>query len=175
MAIRIGRLEDSSLIARRLAPCRIVVVASPAYLARQGEPRTPGELTRHDCIRYMYGEGGEVWHFVGPDGPGSVRVSGQLRTNNGDAMRVAAVKGRAIAALPSFIVSEELSSGALVPILRDYGVAEMAVHAVYPGGRNPSAKLRSFIDFLVPRFGENPSWDAWMDTAGGTDATVAAP
>jgi len=175
MAIRIGRLEDSSLIARRLAPCRIVVVASPAYLARQGEPRTPGELTRHDCIRYMYGEGGEVWHFVGPDGPGSVRVSGQLRTNNGDAMRVAAVKGRAIAALPSFIVSEELSSGALVPILRDYGVAEMAVHAVYPGGRNISAKLRSFIDFLVPRFGENPSWDAWMDTAGDTDATVAAP
>ncbi len=172
MAIRIGRLEDSSLIARRLAPCRIVVVASPAYLARRGEPRTPGELSGHDCMRYMYGEGGEIWNFQGADGPVSVRVSGQLRTNNGDAMRVAAVRGRAIAALPSFIVSEELSSGALVPILRDFGVAEMAVHAVYPGGRNPSAKLRSFIDFLVPRFGENPSWDAWMAKVG--DGWVAA-
>jgi DNA-binding transcriptional LysR family regulator len=162
MAVRIGRLEDSSLMARRLAPCRIVVVAAPAYLARMGEPGIPGDLVRHDCIRYMYGEGGEVWHFIGPDGPGAVRVSGQLRTNNGDAMRVAAVKGRAIAALPSFIVSAELASGALVPILREYRVEEMAVHAVYPPGRNPSAKLRSFIDFLVPRFGETPSWDAWM-------------
>jgi DNA-binding transcriptional LysR family regulator len=162
VAIRIGRLEDSSLMARRLAPCRFVVVASPAYLARRGVPRVPADLGAHDCVRYMYGEGGETWHFVGPDGPGSVRVHGQLRTNNGEAMRIAAVQGRAIAALPSFIVSEELASGALVPVLREYGVPEMALHAVYPPGRNPSAKLRSFIDFLVPRFGETPAWDAWM-------------
>lgn len=162
VAIRIGRLEDSSLMARRLAPCRVVVVAAPAYLARRGVPRTPDDLMNHDCVRYMYGEGGEVWPFTGPGGPGQVRVHGQLRTNNGEAMRIAALSGNAIAALPSFIVSEELASGALVPLLREYRLPEMGVHAVYPPGRNPSAKLRSFIDFLVPRFGEHPGWDAWM-------------
>ena len=183
-ALRIGRLGDSSLMARRLAPVRIVVVAAPAYLARHGVPRTPADLAQHHCARYMYGEGGDIWHMIGPDGPVSVRVSGQLRTNNGDAMRIAALHGTAIAALPSFIVSAELSSGALVPLLPGWGVEEMALQAVYPAGRNPSAKLRSFIDFLVPRFGEHPAWDHWRATAKWADtsdvganevATSAAP
>jgi DNA-binding transcriptional LysR family regulator len=185
LAIRIGRLGDSSLIARRLAPCRIVVCAAPDYLARMGTPRKPSDLTAHDCMRYMHGEGGEIWHFDGPEGKVAVRVHGQFRTNNGEAMRVAAVRGRAIAALPSFIISAELASGALVPLLTEWHGEEMAVHAVYPPGRNPSPKLRSFIDFLVPRFGEHPSWDGWMtrtkevdpvDTdAAATDGRVAAP
>lgn len=169
MAVRIGVLGDSSLIARRLAPCRLVVVASPEYLARRGTPAMPTDLMKHDCIRYMYGEGGDIWHFAappdppGPQGPVAVRVHGQLRTNNGDAMRIAAAQGAGIAVLPSFIVSEELQSGALLPLLPGWRAAEeMAVHAIYPPGRNPSAKLRSFIDFLVPRFGELPSWDAWL-------------
>lgn len=164
MAVRIGVLGDSSLIARRLAPCRLVVVASPDYLARRGNPLQPTDLMKHDCIRYMYGEGGDIWHFGGPQGPVSVRVQGQLRTNNGDAMRIAAAQGAGIAVIPSFIVSDELLSGALVPVLPGWrGAEEMAVHAIYPPGRNPSAKLRSFIDFLVPRFGELPSWDAWLN------------
>jgi DNA-binding transcriptional LysR family regulator len=174
VAIRIGRLADSSLMARRLAPCRFVLVASPAYLARRGVPRVPADLQQHDCVRYMHGEGGEVWRFTGPEGPGEVRVHGQLRTNNGEAMRIAALRGNTIAALPSFIVSEELASGALVPVLRDWGVPEMALHAVYPPGRNPSAKLRSFIDFLVPRFGEHPVWDAWMARAPLTQGVAAS-
>jgi DNA-binding transcriptional LysR family regulator len=174
VAIRIGRLADSSLMARRLAPCRFVLVASPAYLARRGVPRVPADLQQHDCVRYMHGEGGEVWRFTGPDGPGEVRVHGQLRTNNGEAMRIAALRGNTIAALPSFIVSEELASGALVPVLRDWGVPEMALHAVYPPGRNPSAKLRSFIDFLVPRFGESPSWDGWMARTPLTQGVAAS-
>ncbi len=162
-AIRIGRLADSSLMARRLAPCKLVIVASPAYLARHGTPSVPSDLIKHDCIRYMYGEGGDIWHFQGPDGPLAVRVQGQLRTNNGDAMRIAASRGMGIAVTPSFIVSEELAKGTLVPLLKGWGAAEeMAVYVVYPPGRNPSAKLRSFIDFLVPRFGEQPVWDEWM-------------
>ena len=174
LAIRIGRLGDSSLIARRLAPCRIVVCAAPEYLARMGTPQVPGDLTAHDCVRYMYGEGGEIWHFERAEQKVAVRVHGQFRTNNGEAMRVAVVRGRAIAALPSFVISDELASGALVPLLQDWHVDEMAVHAVYPPGRNPSAKLRSFIDFLVPRFGEHPSWDAWMSRTGDADGRVAA-
>lgn len=163
LAIRIGRLSDSSLIARRLAPCRIVICAAPDYLARRGTPHIPADLAGHDCVRYMHGEGGDIWHFGGPAGSVAVRVHGQMRTNNGDAMRIVALRGRAVVALPSFIVSAELSSGALVPVLTDWRIAEMAVHAVYPPSRNPTAKLRSFIDFLVPRFGDPPSWDAWMD------------
>lgn len=167
MAVRIGRLADSSLMARRLAPCRLVIVASPGYLARRGTPLVPGDLTKHDCIRYMYGEGGDVWHFQGPDGKLAVRVQGQLRTNNGDVMRIAASRGMGIAVAPSFIVNDDLASGALVPLLHGWsGAEEIAVHAVYPPGRNPSAKLRSFIDFLVPRFGEQPAWDGWMAKAG---------
>ena len=167
MAVRIGRLADSSLMARRLAPCRLVIVASPGYLARRGTPLVPGDLTKHDCIRYMYGEGGDVWHFQGPDGKLAVRVQGQLRTNNGDVMRIAASRGMGIAVTPSFIVNDDLASGALVPLLHGWsGAEEIAVHAVYPPGRNPSAKLRSFIDFLVPRFGEQPAWDGWMAKAG---------
>ncbi len=163
MAVRIGTLADSSLIARRLAPCRLVVVASPDYLARRGTPREPADLARHDCIRYMYGEGGDIWHFAGPQGPEAVRVQGQLRTNNGDAMRIAALQGAGIAVIPSFIVSDELLAGTLTPLLPAWrGAEEMAIHAIYPPGRNPSAKLRSFIDFLVPRFGELPSWDGWL-------------
>ncbi len=163
-AVRIGALADSSLMARRLAPCRLVVVASPDYLARHGTPQAPADLTKHDCIRYMYGEGGDIWHFHGPDGPQPVRVQGQLRTNNGDAMRIAASRGMGIAVIPSFIVSAELASGALVPILHGWGTADkLAVNVVYPPGRNPSAKLRSFIDFLVPRFGEQPVWDTWRE------------
>lgn len=163
MAVRIGALGDSSLMARRLAPCRLVVVASPAYLARHGTPMVPEELSRHDCIRYMFGEGGDVWNFRGPQGQVAVRVQGRLRTNNGDAMRIAALQGAGLAVVPTFIVSDELLSGALVTVLAGWrGADEFAVHAVYPPGRNPSAKLRSFIDFLVPRFGEMPSWDAWL-------------
>jgi DNA-binding transcriptional LysR family regulator len=174
LAIRIGRLGDSSLIARRLAPCRIVVCAAPEYLARRGTPLVPADLSRHDCVRYMYGEGGEIWHFEQAEQKVAIRVRGQLRTNHGEAMRVAVVRGRAIAALPSFIISAELAAGTLVPLLQDWRVDEMAVHAVYPPGRNPSAKLRSFIDFLVPRFGERPSWDAWMSRGGAADSRVAA-
>lgn len=175
--IRIGRLSDSSMIARRLAPVGLVVVAAPAYLARHGVPLAPADLAQHRCIRYMFGDGSDVWHMVGPDGPTSVRVSGQLRTNNGDAMRIAALRGIAIAVVPSFIVSDALSSGALVPLLRGWGgEVELGLYAVYAPGRNPSAKLRSFIDFLVPRFGEQPAWDRWRATAtwaGAVDGSVA--
>ena len=167
-AIRIGRLADSSLMARRLAPCRQVIVASPDYLARRGTPRVPADLAKHECIRYMYGDGGDIWHFQGPDGPVAVRVQGQLRTNNGDAMRIAASRGTGIAVIPSFIVSDELANGVLVPLLDGWsGADEMAVHAIYPPGRNPPAKLRSFIDFLVPRFGEHPVWDNWRERRDG--------
>jgi len=162
LAIRIGRLADSSLIARRLAPCRRVACASPAYLQKHGHPREPADLAQHKCLGYRYDQSRDDWQFDGAMGPVSVRVHACLQANNGDALRVAALQGAGVAMLPSFIVGPDLAGGALVAILPGYRVPELAIHALYPHSRHLSAKVRSFVDFLVPRYGERPEWDAWM-------------
>ena len=93
LAVRIARLADSSLIARRLAPCRMVVCASPAYLERQGRPQRPDDLASHDYLGYSYGQARDEWRFDGPEGAASVRVRGTLQANNGDVLRTAALRG----------------------------------------------------------------------------------
>lgn len=163
LAVRIATLNDSSLIARRLAPSRMVVCASPGYLARYGRPVVPGDLTAHNCLEYSYGPNRGEWRFETPDGTEIVRVSGRIRANNGDALRAAALCGAGVVLMPSFICGGDLAEGRLVPLLCDRRVPDAAIYAVYPPGRHLSAKVRSFIDFLVPRFGEHPSWDAWLD------------
>jgi DNA-binding transcriptional LysR family regulator len=165
VAVRIGRLADSSLIARRLAPCRFVCCAAPAYLAAHGEPRHPANLARHECLLYSYTAGREGWEFSGPGGPLAVKVKGRLRANNGEALVAAAAAGLGIALSPTFMVSEELASGRLVPILRDFPIPESGIHAVWAPGRHLSAKIRTFVDFLAARFAAEPYWDAWA-TAG---------
>ncbi|CAH2602201.1 LysR family transcriptional regulator [Rhodovastum atsumiense] len=167
VAVRIARLTDSSLIARRLAPCRLVVCAAPAYLARHGRPLHPHDLTGHDCLSYSYDPGRDDWRFDGPQGAVAVTVRGRLRTNNGDVLRSAALRGAGIARLPSFIVGPDLAAGRLVPLLCGYRVPELGIHAVYPHSRHLSAKVRSFVDFLAPRFGERPDWDGWMTLPQG--------
>lgn len=162
VAVRIGRLADSSLIARRLAPCRMVVCASPEYLTRNGQPLVPADLAGHNCLGYSYGQARGEWQFEGPEGADLVRVRGRMQANNGDALRAAALHGTGVVLLPSFIVGIDLAAGRLLPVLAGYRVPELAIHAVYPPGRHLSAKVRSFVDFLVPRFGERPAWDSWM-------------
>ncbi|KAA2213358.1 LysR family transcriptional regulator [Teichococcus oryzae] len=168
LAIRIARLPDSSLIARRLAPCRMVACAAPEYLERRGWPRHPADLTGHDCLGYRYQARAE-WVFEGPQGPVPVRIRGRLDSNNGDVLRAAALRGAGIVLQPSFIVGADLAAGGLVPVLPGYRLPDLAIQAVYPPGRHLSAKIRSFIDFLLPRFGEHPGWDDWMPdtTAAG--------
>ncbi|MBR0671615.1 LysR family transcriptional regulator [Neoroseomonas soli] len=170
LAVRIARLADSSLIARRLAPSRTVVCASPAYLEQRGWPGQPADLVHHDCLLYSYDVGGDEWHLDGPDGTVAIRVRGRLQANNGDALRAAALRGAGLVAMPSFIVGADLAAGRLVPVLPGYRAPELVIHAVYAPGRHLSAKVRSFIDFLVPRFGEWPEWDAWMSSGGGAGA-----
>jgi DNA-binding transcriptional LysR family regulator len=164
VAVRIARLADSSLIARRLAPCRFVVCASPGYLKRQGRPEHPADLAQHNCLGYSYSAGGNEWRFDGPNGSSAIRLKGMLQTNNGDALCAAVVAGGGIARLPTFIAGPDMLAGRLTPILTQYRIAEIAIYAVYPPGRHLSVKVRSFVDFLVPRFGECPSWDVWMPT-----------
>jgi len=163
LVIRIADLPDSSLIARRLAPIRIVACASAGYLARAGTPRRPRDLADHNCLIYNYQRIPEEWTFTGPEGAVAVRVAGSLRANNGDAMRVAALHGLGIAQLPSFVAGEDLREGRLQQVLPDYAGPESSVFALFPHSRHLSAKVRAFVDFLVERIGAGPAWDDWME------------
>lgn len=160
LAVRIGRLADSSLVARKLAPMRRVVCASPAYLETRGFPASPEDLAAHDCLCYSNVALSDEWRFVSLDGMAwPVEVKGRLRTNNGDALRTAALQGVGLAYLPTFIVGGDLQAGTLISLLGDYIPQDSAVHAVYPHSRHLSPKVRAFVDFLADRFGPRPYWD----------------
>jgi Transcriptional regulator len=160
VAVRIGRLADSSLVARKLAPARRVMVAAPSYLDRRGRPATLGELADHDVLCYSYVPAAEEWRFDGPAGEESVRVSGRMRANNGEVLLAACLAGSGIAALPTFISGPSLRAGSLVRVLPHLERTDFAIHAVWPTARHLSAKVRAFVDFLAERFGPVPYWDA---------------
>jgi len=165
MAVRIGTLADSSLVARKLAPMRRTVCAAPAYLEKHGTPASPDDLKGHQCLCYSNVGMAQEWRFVRPDGrPWPVEVHGRLHANNGDALRAVALRGFGLAALPSFLVGRDFQSGALVSVLEEFLPQDSAVHAVYPHARHLSPKVRAFVDFLAERFGPVPYWDR-PDTA----------
>ncbi len=151
VAVRIGRLVDSSLIARRLATCRMAACASPGYLARNGGmPATPAALGRLNGLLYTYASiRGGTWTFHGPHGEEQIRLGGTLSANNGDALLAAAIAGQGVIVQPTFIVGDALREGRLVRLLPDYRLADLDVHAVYPSARHLSPKVRSLVDFLV--------------------------
>jgi DNA-binding transcriptional LysR family regulator len=156
----LGRLADSSLVARKLAPARRVVCASPAYLKARGVPETPDDLKQHQCLCYSNIAANDEWRFVRRDGKSwPVEVKGRLHANNGDALREAALKDLGLVYLPTFIVGRDLQSGALVSVLTDYVAQDSGLYAVYPHARHLSPKVRAFVDFLASRFGAQPYWD----------------
>jgi len=157
-AVRIGQLAPSSLISRRLASTRMVVCASPDYLARRGEPVHPRDLLGHDVISYSLSASGENWSFSGPAGEATVRVVPRMRTNNGDTCRAAALQHQGVILQPTFIVGQDLAQGTLREVLPGYRSGELGIHAVYPSRKFVSPKLRLLIDFLVEAFAE-PDWD----------------
>jgi DNA-binding transcriptional LysR family regulator len=159
VVIRIARLEDSSLVAQRIAPCRIVLCTAPEYLAVHGAPQVPQDLALHACLVYTNTPGGDNWVLSGPDGDETVRVSGPVCADNGEVLKSAALAGLGIAQLPTFIIGPELAAGRLVPVLPSHQPPAITVHAVYPSRRHLSAKVRTFVDFLSAYFGESPSWD----------------
>ncbi len=160
LAIRIGNLADSSLIARRLAPCRMMVCAAPSYLEARGRPRTVAELARHNCLGYTLSRWllADRWLF-GADGKVAVAVSGNLRANNGDALRAAAAAGQGVIYQPTFIVADDLRAGTLVALEMDHPTVAAGIHAVFLPEPHPAAKVRAFIDFLPARFVPEPPWD----------------
>ena len=159
LAIRIGRLPDSSLIARRLAPCRRILVASPDYWDRKGRPSHPSDLKDHDALIYDYLDDPNTWTFKDGDTDVSVSVQGRLRANNGEVLLDAALHGLGIYLSPTFFCCNALRANKLEIALRDFGEDPLSVYAVYPHRRHLSPRVRAFVDFLAERFGENPYWD----------------
>ncbi len=158
LVIRIGQLKDSSMIARRLAPCVMTVCASPSYLKQHGKPKKIADLTQHNCLGYTLSRwvGVDRWHF-GPDGKKSVAIAGAIQANNGDVLVAAAVAGQGVIYQPTFLVRAELEAGALVELkLDEPPIAFDGIYAMYPANRRPPAKLRAAIDFFVEQFSTNP-------------------
>jgi DNA-binding transcriptional LysR family regulator len=164
LALRIGRLRDSTLIARRLFDARTVVCAAPAYLQEHGEPETPDDLRTHDCL--VYGNLAEPgrWVYTDADGArGQVDVNVTMTASSGDFLSEAAVLGRGIVIQPTFIAGSRIASGELVAILQDYEWPVTPAYAVYPPTRHLSYRVRAFIDFLAGKFAGTPHWDEDCD------------
>ena len=149
----------TSLITREIVPAARVLVASPGYLARAGEPVSPKELREHRCLQYGYSGSLSQWRLDGPDGEQGWAIQCLMWSNNGEVLKSAALGDQGIALLPTFIVGEALQSGTLRTILPDYRPSEIVLAAMYPRHRQLSAKVRLFVDLLVERFGDRPYWD----------------
>jgi DNA-binding transcriptional LysR family regulator len=161
VTVRIGELPDSSLIARRLAPARRVLAASPEYLAQNGVPRSAEDLAAHRCLAYGQMAAVHRWTLQHGDKTFSVPITSSLCSNNGDVLRAAALKGNGITNLPTFIVGPDIKSKRLKLVLPDTPPTELGIYALYAPNRYLAAKTRVFLDFLVERFGEVPAWDAF--------------
>jgi DNA-binding transcriptional LysR family regulator len=152
LAVRVGLLADSSLIARRIGATRLMVCASPAYLAAHGRPKTPAELTAHHCLLYSYASDGASWTFLGANGEETARVSGPVLCNSGEALCRMAADGSGIIRQPDFIAEPYLKSGALEPLLSDYSSPSAGVYTVHSSRRHVPPKVRAFIDQLASAF-----------------------
>jgi DNA-binding transcriptional LysR family regulator len=158
VAIRIATLPSSTLISKRLASTRMVLCASPNYLAAHGTPQHPAELAAHAVISYSYLATRDEWHFVGPQGPVSVKTQPCIHTNNGDTCRAAALAHQGIILQPDFLVGRDLASGTLVELMPAFRALELGIYAVYPTRKHVPPKVRALIDFLAAHFAQTPAW-----------------
>jgi DNA-binding transcriptional LysR family regulator len=160
LAIRIGRLSDSTLIARRLFEARTVVCASPEYLERRGNPQTPDELVEHDCLVYSNLPDPGKWVCTDAEGTRhSIEVPVTMTASSGDFLCAAAKEGLGLVLQPTFIAGDAISRGELQPVLADYEWPVTPAYAIYPPTRHLSYRVREFIDFLAERFSGVPYWD----------------
>lgn len=158
VAIRIATLESSTLVSKRLASTRMVLCASPTYLAQHGTPQHPSDLAHHAVISYVYWSTKDEWRFTGPEGPVSVKTRPIMNTNSGDTCRAAALAHQGIVLQPSFLVGRDVAEGTLVELMPAYQSLEMGIYAVYPTRKHVSAKVRALIEFLQAHFRTQASW-----------------
>jgi DNA-binding transcriptional LysR family regulator len=174
LGIRFGHLENSSLIARKLYTLEIVLCAAPAYLEKKGAPHRPADLIKHRCLIYTgtVAQRLKLWSFVDRGGREEVaQVSGRFQANSGDVLLPPALGGCGLLLAPDYLVEDHLKAGRLVRVMKDYRTQETPVYAIYPS-RNPSAKTRTFIDFLAARFGR--SGEAGREMNGDGKAVTPA-
>lgn len=163
VAIRMSSDPAPNIVARRLAPIRWVVCASPAYLERFPAPREPQDLAGHNCLFYSFLEASSDWRFLAGEGEVKVRVSGTFTASNSEALREAVLRGLGVAMLPTFTVGGDIQQRTLIALLpgfRPLGTFGSDVYAVYLPTRYLSPKVRAFVDFFVERFAPEPYWDA---------------
>jgi DNA-binding transcriptional LysR family regulator len=156
VAVRVARLVEGSFVARKLAEDRLLICAAPAYLARHGEPRTPEELARHNCLHYSMVPRELEWRFHGDEGPYVVGATGSFSTNDGTLLAQAAVAGIGLAVVPSFIVARELADGRLVTVLPSHRRGRVGVYAVVGARKQLALRTRLFIDHLAKHFARHP-------------------
>ena len=159
VAVRITNLGNSQLVSRQLATTRIVLCASPAYVAVHGAPSHPRELAGHQVISYAYWTGGDDWRFDGPGGEARVRVQPRMYTNSGDTCRVAALQGQGVILQPDFLVGDDLRRGDLVELMPEWRSIGLGIHAVYASRQHLPMKTRRLVDFLAEAFAA-PPWTA---------------
>jgi len=160
LAIRIGELPDSSLVARRLGPCRHVVCGAPEYFARNGVPQSPEDLADHPALTYRYQDAPAEWRLVDSDGSfHQVTINSRLQMNNSLALREALLAGAGVTLTPTFIVGSEIRAGRLMAVLTGYRALEVSIYAVYPQRKHLSPKVRAFIDYLAEQISDPPYWE----------------
>lgn len=162
VTLRIADLESSSLIARKIVAIDRAVCASPDYLKQHGTPKIPEDLRKHALLTYGLLLTGNQWKLTGKDGDHWIQPSWSLCVNNAELLRDAAIGGRGIALLPTFIAGDALRAGTLLRVLKPYKAPPLTLYAIYPPTRHLAMKVRLFIDFLVARFAGTPSWDAGL-------------
>ena len=157
VAIRIARMESSSLVGRRLTSTRMCLCAAPSYLDAHAPIETLQDLTQHGVVAYTHFASGSDWTFDGPNGQETVRTRSTVRCNNGDTCRSITLSGGGISLQPSFMVADDIRTGRLVEILPAYRSIDLGIYAVYPTRKHLAAKVRALISFLGERF-DSPSW-----------------
>jgi DNA-binding transcriptional LysR family regulator len=164
LAVRIGNLRDSSLIARKLLDVRLVVAAAPAFWDRHGTPSRPEDLNVLPALCYTGSERVDSWRYAAPDGSsGAVPMRVCMRSTYGDFLRDAAIAGLGVVMQPSFILHEAVTAGHLVPVLTDFTWPSVTIHVVYPQTRHLSARARAFIELLRIRLGTRPDWENFLE------------
>lgn len=157
LALRIGQLQDSSLLARRICGMRVILVGAPSYFAAHGEPEHPRDLAWHRALTYAYVPTPEVWRFVHPtEGEAAVTVSGPLKVNNAEALSPALCAGLGVALQPEFMVWPDLQEGRLVPAMREWSPPTVGLNLVSPPGRSRPARVRVLLEFLAERLAAQP-------------------
>lgn len=161
IALYVGELDDSSFVARKIATARRVVCASPYYLKQNGTPQNPDDLQKHNCMIYAPRTQENEWVFIRDNEKLKVSISGDIKCNDGDALRIAAIQGCGIAQLPTYMVGLDIQAGRLNALLEDYEPERLPVYAIYNHRKYLSAKIQTFIEFMYDLYQPEAYWNEW--------------